>query len=150
MKKLILFIRNYWYYYKVYVITGVLVLAVVIYSFAHSGGGEKFDRYAAVISSAAYTDEQVLSLQQALTKEHGSFGVNVYRITLGAQGQDDATLAKLDLDLACKLSDTLLIEDIDTFYEVTNGLETSEPVRVADVKYLAGLGFDELWFAERR
>ena len=150
MKKLISFIRNYWYYYKVYIIVGVLVLAIVIYSFANKTAEEKFDRCAAVISSAYYTEAQTAALQQALTNEFGSFGVRVYRITLGALNQDDATIAKLDLDLGRKLSDTLLIEDIEAFYEVTaHSVGLSEPVRVSDIPYLAGLGFDELWFAVR-
>ena len=150
MKKLISAIKNYWYYYKAYVITGVLVLAVVIYSFANSGEGEKFDRYAAVISSQAYTEEQVLALQKALTDELGSFGVRVYRISLGALNQDDAVLAKLDLDLGRRLSDTLLLEDVDAFYAATNDLiGISAPVRVKDIPYLAGLGFDELWLVTR-
>lgn len=149
MKKIIKYIKNYWYYYKVYVITGVLVLALVIYSFATGGGGETFDSYAAVISSKAYPTEQVEALQKAFTQQYGSFGVRVYQIELGALNQDDVVLAQLDLDLARRLSDTLLLEDPAAFDEATNGLPVSEPVPVSSVPFLAGLGFDELYLVTR-
>lgn len=149
MKKLIGFIKNYWYYYKAYVITGVLVIALVIYSFVNGGEGETFSRYAAVISSSYYTEEQAEALQKALTEQYGSFGVRVYQIELGALNQDDATLAKLDLDLARRLSDTLLLEDPAAFDAATGGLPVSEPVPVSSVPYLTGLGFDELYLVTR-
>lgn len=149
MEKILKAIKNYWYYYKPYVITGVLVLAVVIYSFANSGEGEKFDRYAALISSAPYREEEVKALQDAFAAQFGSFGVRVYTIELGALNQDQAVLAKLDLDLGQRLSDTLLLEDVEAFREATNGLPVSEPVPVSSVPYLSGLGFDDLYLVTR-
>ena len=149
MKKILEFIRNYWYYYKVYVITGVLVIAVLIYSFTHGGEGKKYDHNVAVISSQAYTEERVAGLREACVNHYGSCGVKVYCIELGAMDQDQSTIALLGMDLAEGTSEILLIEDIDTFYEVTSGIKTSEPVRVADIPFLAGLGFDDLWYVTR-
>lgn len=150
MKKLIEYIKNYWYYYKVYVITGVLVIAVVLYSFLHAGGEEKFDRNFAVISSQQYSEAQTEGLRQALNAAFGSAGLRVYQIELGALNQEEATLAKLDLDLGQKRSDTLLIEDMDAFRAaVADSVKISEPVRVGDIPGLAGLGFDTLWLVTR-
>lgn len=150
MKKILNYIRNYWYYYKVYVITGVLVIAALIYSFTHSGDGPKHDHNAALIFSQSYTKEQVDGLRAALVTEYGSCGLNLYRIELGALNQEESTVALLGMDLAEGTSDILLIEDMDAFYEVTSGIDISEPVRVKDVPYLAGLGFDDLWYVTRK
>ena len=151
MKKLISYIKNYWYYYKAYIITGVLALAVVIYSFAGSGSGEEYARYAAVISPDYYSEEQLAALQAALTEQYGSFGVRVYQVALGELNQDEAVLSKLDLDLGKGLSDTLLLADPEAFAAAIDAnIKISDPVPVSEISFLKGLGFDSLYYVTRK
>lgn len=124
-------LRNFWYYNKIYIIVGILSLSLIVYSFVSSAKvDDGCNRYCAVISPEPFSEEQLAELKTALDDWTGDrFGVRYYRIALGELNQDDAILAKLDIDLSHKLSTYIFVEDPALFAESTDDLSVSEQGR---------------------
>lgn len=143
-------LEHFWYYYKTPALIALVVLLVVIESLITTPKTEKYDASVAVISPSGYSEESVAKLRDALEAElGGKVEVKLFMLDLGALNQDETDLALLDIDLRNRISKILLLDDVEKFEQATDNLSISEAVRVKDVEYLSGLGFDELWMVSR-
>ncbi len=140
---------NFWYYNKIYVFIGISVLAAVLWFVRPSASREEtFDYCVGIVSPEYYEENQLDALKSAFEASHGKTNVLCYHVEIGAHNQDSIEISKLDIDLNMGTSKTFLVSDPKTFLEVVN-VRFSEPVPVADIQELKGLGFDELSLVSR-
>ena len=144
-------LENIWYYYKVPIIIGIVVLFVVGEAIAFKKSEQKFDNSVAIISKSNYPNqEEIENLRNAFIKKYGgTFDVVIYNIELGAVGEDDVTISKLSLDLSNKISSYLFIENLESFKETTNNLEINVQGQGKEFDWLKDCGVDNLWFVSR-
>ena len=141
---------HFWYYYKTPALIAAVVILIVIETLITTPKTEKYDLSVAVVSPSGYSEESVGKLRDALETElRRSVEVRLFRLDLGELNQDETDLALLDIDLRNRISEILLLDDVEKFEQATDNLSIYEPVRVGDVEYLSGLGFDELWMVSR-
>ena len=134
-------LKNFWYYYKIPVIIGALVVAVGIYLSAQKAATPEADYHIGLISVTARSDTQLA----ALTDSFGVLGedvngdgevlvkLNTYFVDLAdeepnAGVKNAEKVAALDADLVGKRSGIFLTEDPQTLQAVTGGL-FEEPFR---------------------
>ena len=140
---------NFWYYNKVYVLIGAAVLALLLWDFRPSANEkEQYDFCVGIVTPKYYDDDQLDALKAVLSASHGKTNVLCYHVALGAHGQDNIEISKLDIDLNFKTSSDFLVDDPETFLEVCN-VSFSAPVPVAEIGELQGLGFDDLSLVTR-
>lgn len=144
-------IENIWYYYKIPIIIGVIVLIIVVETVALKKDEQKFDNSVAIISKTNYpSQEEVENLRNAFIKKYGgTFNIVIYNIELGAVGEDDVTISKLSLDLSNKISTYLFIENLESFKETTNNLQINILGQGKEFDWLKDCGVDSLWFVSR-
>ena len=143
-------LENIWFYYKVPIIIGIFIIAVFIDYQFFSKPEEKFDHSIALISQTFPTEQQSQEIKQIFSDKYGgTFEIRIYNVALGELNQDQVTISQLDLDLANKQSEYLLIEDLDAFKKATNELELHEVTLVSNLDWLVGHGVDSLYFAKR-
>lgn len=143
-------ITNIWFYYKVPIIVGIIVLFVSIYSIRIFMSKDEYDHSVAFISTAFPTEQQMDDIKVAFENQYGgTFEIQIFNIKLGADNQDQVTISQLDLDLGQKISEYLLIEDLDAFKKATNNLEIKDVALVSEIDWLKGNGIDNLYYAKR-
>lgn len=144
-------LENIWYYYKIPIIIGIIVLIVIGETIKLKKEEPKFDNSIAIISKTNYPSQnEVENLRNAFIKKYGgTFDVVIYNVELGAVGEDDVTISKLSLDLSNKISSYLFIENLDSFKETTNNLQINVLGQGKDFDWLKDCGVDNLWFATR-
>lgn len=144
-------LENIWYYYKIPIIIGIIVLIVIGETIKLKKEEPKFDNSIAIISKTNYpSQDEVENLRNAFIKKYGgTFDVVIYNVELGAVGEDDVTISKLSLDLSNKISSYLFIENLDSFKETTNNLQINVLGQGKDFDWLKDCGVDNLWFATR-
>lgn len=144
-------LENIWYYYKIPIIIGVVVLFVVGETIYFKKGEEKFDNSIAIVSKVNYPNmEQVEKLKNVFSEKYGgTFTVAIYNIELGAVGEDEVTISKLSLDLGNHISSYLFIENLDSFKEATNNLEINILGQGKEFDWLKDCGVDNLWLVTR-
>lgn len=144
-------LENIWYYYKVPIIIGIVVLFVVGEAIVFKKSEQKFDNSVAIISKNNYPNqEEIENLRNAFIKKYGgTFDAVIYNIELGAVGEDDVTISKLSLDLSNRISAYLFIENLESFKETTNNLEINVQGQGKEFDWLKDCGVDNLWFVSR-
>ena len=144
-------LENIWYYYKIPIIIGIIVLIVIGETIKLKKEEPKFDNSIAIISKTNYpSQDEVENLRNAFIKKYGgTFDVVIYNVELGAVGEDDVIISKLSLDLSNKISSYLFIENLDSFKETTNNLQINVLGQGKDFDWLKNCGVDNLWFATR-
>ena len=143
-------IENIWFYYKTHIIVGILILFVSIYSIRLYLQKEEYDHSVAFISSTFPTENQMEEIQKSFEEQYGGkFEIKIYNITLGADNQDQVTISQLDLDLGRKISEYLIIEDLDAFKKATNNLQIYDVALISDIDWLKNKGIDQLYYAKR-
>ena len=140
---------NIWYYYKTVIIIAAAVLLIGAYLGIQNSRIEKADCDVGIVSPAYYSDESLAALKEALKPEYGIVKIHTFRIALGEENQDPTQFMALDADLVGEVCRVFLLADVEAFEKATNGLAISEPVQVANIDSLSGLGFDELWLIQR-
>ena len=145
-------VENIWFYYKVPIIIGTVLLYLFISYGINKTEEPKYDYNIAIISENNYpSEENVEKLKNIFSEKYdGTVGVNIYNVTLGEVGQDEVILSKLSLDLGNKISELFFIEDMDTFKKTTADIEFSDVVLVSNVDWLSNLGLDNFYFATRK
>lgn len=144
-------ISNIWYHYKAYILIGLAVIFLIIYSSINARTVNKYDYSVAIISKNNYPSEkQVEKLTTAFEKKYNAtFEIKIYNVELGGYGEDDVIISKLSLDLANHISTYLFIEHLDAFDEATNNLEINVLGQGKEFDWLKDCGVDELWLATR-
>lgn len=143
-------LENIWYYYKApIIIVGAIIIISLSYLFDYKEE-IKYDHSVALISVNVPSEQQIADITKAFENEYGgSFEIKIYNVALTEEGQDQVIISKLDLDLGNKLSEYLLIEDLDAFKKATNNLEIHDVALVSNIDFLKGFGIDNLYFAKR-
>ena len=101
-----------------------------------------------IICTKYYDDSELEALTKALAAGHGSTNVLCYHVQLGAHGQDEIEISKLDIDLSFKTSSVFLVDDPEALVESTV-VEFTEPIPVSEIDEIKGLGFDDRFFGSR-
>lgn len=144
-------IKNIWFYYKVPIIIAIIVLAIFIDFKLSSKPEEKYDEYIAFISKTWPSEEEMNEIKMAYeTNYQKTFDFNIYNVELGAYGESQETISKLDLDLINNISNYLIIENLDSFKKATNNMELFNVALIKDIDWLKGRGIDNLYFATRK
>ena len=142
-------ISNFWFYHKWHILIALAIIALILFSIQPRGNSNEDSFNIGIVSPVYYSDEELLSLEEAFSSRYGDVVVNSYHIDLGAYGQDSTEISRLDVDLRTNKSFVFLLADLDAFNESTNYLPLKNISRVSDIEYLRGLGFDDLYYAER-
>lgn len=144
-------LENIWYYYKIPIIIGIIVLIVIGETIKLKKEEPKFDNSIAIVSKTNYPNQDELEkLRNAFIEKYGgTFDIAIYNVELGAVGEDDVIISKLSLDLSNKISSYLFIENLDSFKDATNNLEINVLGQGKDFDWLKNCGVDNLWFATR-
>ena len=133
-------IENIWFYYKKHILIGLAVVLVLAYLGIQKLNTEKPDYHIGIVRSESLTAEELNTLTTAFTAAgqdlNGDGQVLVQIHTYYADLADDSenagvnnaeTAQALDADLIGKMSGIFLLEDVDTFQSLTNGI-TSDTV----------------------
>ena len=142
-------LANFWYYHKWHTVIALAAAAILVFAVWPRSDGRENALNIAIVSPVYYSDESLAALEQAFAGRYGDAVVNDYHIELGAYGQDSVEISLLDKDLITGKSTVFLLADPDAFAEATNGLPLKNISKVSDIDYLKGLGFDDLYYAER-
>lgn len=145
-------IEHIWYYYKIPIIVGVAVIALIVYTINIKTNEVKFDHSIAIISKENYpSEENVTKIKEIFQDKYGgTFDVVIYNLALGELNQDETKLAKLDIDLRNKISEYFFIEDMETFKKTTADIEFKDVALVKNISWLNNLGLDNFYFCIRK
>lgn len=144
-------IENIWFYHKIPIIIGVLVIVLGIYTISEKLSTPKYDHSIAIVSKENYPSQENVDKLKDIFSERlgGSVDTVIYNVALGEVGEDEVILSKLSLDISNKISEYFFIEDMDAFKKATNDLEFSEVTLVSDIDWLSNLGLDNFYLARR-
>ena len=128
-------IENIWFYYKKHILIGLAVVLVLVYLGIQKLGTEKPDYHIGLVRAEALSAEEMNDLNAAFTAAgqdlNGDGQVLVQFHTYYADLADNSENAGvnnaeavqgLDADLIGKMSGIFLLEDVDTFQMLTNGV----------------------------
>lgn len=128
-------LKNFWFYYKKHVLIGLAALAVLIYLGIQKAATPKPDYHIALVQSVPCTEAELTALEERFTAAGTDVNgdgrvlvkVHTYFVDL-KEGSDNVgfsntdPVAALDADLIGNVSGIFLLEDVDTFREVTNDI----------------------------
>lgn len=149
-KQMLKELQNFWYYYRVQTVIALIVLAAGGYLLSQRDT-VKYDYDIAIISPFGCSDGQLAEIRSVLeaagSDQTGDGEVHVklhlYRLSLGADGQDSNEIGALDADLVGRVSGIFFTEDPEAFEEATNGLgRASDAIPVREIEKLSGCGLD--------
>lgn len=128
-------LKNFWYYYKIPVIIGILVLGVGIYLGAQKAATPKADYHIGLISTTPRSDAQLAVLTDGFAAQgedlnsDGQVLVQLHPYSVDLADEDPNAgvknaekVAALDADLIGKMSGIFLTEDPETLQTVTGGM----------------------------
>lgn len=128
-------LQNIWFYYKKHILIGLAVVLVLAYLGIQKLGTEKPDYHIGLVRAEALSAEEMNDLNAAFTAAgqdlNGDGQVLVQFHTYYADLADNSENAGvnnaeavqgLDADLIGKMSGIFLLEDVDTFQMLTNGV----------------------------
>ena len=132
-------LENIWFYYKKHILIGLAVVLVLAYLGIQKVNTEKPDYHIGLVRSEALSLEELNSLNAAFTAAgqdlNGDGQILVQIHTYYADLADDSENAGvnnaeavqgLDADLIGKMSGIFLLEDVDTFQMLTNGILSAD------------------------
>ena len=131
-------LQNFWFYYRKHLLVALAVVLVLGYLGIQKRSAVQPDYHIGLVREIPCTEEELAALEdtfvRAGTDVNGDGQVVVklhtYYIDL-ADAEDAETVQALDADLIGGVSGIFLLEDVDTFSRVTNGL-VSEPLTVLE------------------
>ena len=145
MKKL----DNFWFYYKKHLLIALAVLLVAGYLAVQKAGTPEPDYHIGLVKATPCTEEELHGWESrfaAVGEDRNGDGQVLVKIhTYFVDLADDApnagvanaqTVSALDADLIGSLSGSFLLEDVDTFQSVTNGILESSTLEFAPGLYL--------------
>ena len=128
-------LQNIWFYYKKHILIGLAVVLVLAYLGIQKLGTEKPDYHIGLVRAEALSAEEMNDLNAAFTAAgqdlNGDGQILVQFHTYYADLADNSENAGvnnaeavqgLDADLIGKMSGIFLLEDVDTFQMLTNGV----------------------------
>lgn len=135
MKNFLPKLKNWWWYNKLFVLIGAAAIAVLIYCFMPSKNQENPDYHVAVVTKLPLREEEMTALEERL-EAHGrdvngdgevlvklhSYAVDLADKSPNAGSSNYQTVAALDADLVGKVSGLFILEDPETFRQVSNDI----------------------------
>ena len=128
-------IENIWFYYKKHILIGLAVVLVLAYLGIQKLGTEKPDYHIGIVRAESLSAEELNALNAVFTAAgqdlNGDGQVLVQFHTYYADLADSSENAGvnnaeavqgLDADLIGKMSGIFLLEDVETFQRLTNGV----------------------------
>ena len=150
MKKL----ENIWFYYKTHILIGLAVLLVAAYLGVQKLSAPEPDYHIGLVRAVPCTDEALAALEDRITAagedRNGDGQVLVQIHTYFVDLADDApnagvnnaqTVSALDADLIGKVSGIFLLEDVPTFWRITDNI-LSPVISSFDQELFLGLRAD--------
>ena len=145
-------LKNFWFYHKNHVLIGLAVVLVLAYLGIQKAGTVQPDYHIGLVRAVPCTDQELQALESRFTAAgedvNGDGEILVKLHTYYVDLADDApdagvnnaeVVQALDADLIGSMSGIFLLEDVETFQQITNG--------ILDDSYAA---FDSgLWLAIR-
>ena len=128
-------LQNFWFYYKKHLLAGLAVLLVLGYLGIQKLSTVEPDYHIGLVRSAALPEETLTEWEhrfasggedlngdgQVLVQIH-TYYVDLADDSENAGVSNAETVQALDADLIGNMSGIFLLEDVDTFQRVTNGL----------------------------
>jgi len=122
-------LQNFWFYYRKHLLVALAVVLVLGYLGIQKRSAVQPDYHIGLVREIPCTEEELAALEatfvRAGTDVNGDGQVVVklhtYYIDL-ADAEDAETVQALDADLIGKVSGIFLLEDVETFRSVTNGI----------------------------
>jgi len=142
-------LKNFWFYYKKPLLIALAVMAVAGYLTMQSAGSVQPDYHVGIVRAVPLSDGDLAELETMLAAAgedvngDGEILVQLhpYYVDLADDspnaGVNNAqTVAALDADLVGHVSGIFLLEDVDTFQRITDGLLEDIQVSFAKGLYL--------------
>ena len=131
-------LQNFWFYYKKHLLVVLAVLLVAAYLTIQDASAPKPDYHIGLVRAINCTDEELQALKDTFTAAGTDINgdgqvlvqIHTYYVDLSTGSNADVVQA-LDADLIGGVSGIFLLEDVDTFSRVTDGL-VSEPLGVME------------------
>ena len=133
--------KNFWFYYKKHLLIGLAALLVLVYLGIQKISTDKPDYHIGLVRSTALSEEEWAALESAFTAaghdlngdgqvlvQIHSYYVDLADTSENAGVNNAETVQALDADLIGGVSGMFLLEDVDTFQRITNGLLAEDTV----------------------
>lgn len=128
-------LKNFWFYYKKHLLIGFSVLLVLVYLGVQKLNTDKPDYHIGLVRSNPLSEEELLDLENFFTAAGSDLNgdgqvlvqIHSYYVDL-ADDSDNAgvrnaeVVQALDADLIGGISGIFLLEDVDTFQRITDGI----------------------------
>lgn len=128
-------LKNFWFYHKNHVLIGLAVLLVLAYLGVQKARTVQPDYHIGLVRSVPCTDQELQALETRFTAAGEDLNgdgeilikIHTYYVDL-ADSSPDAGVSNaevvqaLDADLIGGMSGIFLLEDVDTFQQITNGI----------------------------
>lgn len=145
MKKL----ENFWFYYKKPLLIALAVLLILGYFTIQRSNTTQPDYHIGLVREIPCTDEELAALEAVFTQtgtdvngdgqvvvQIHTYYVNLADTTENAGVTNAEVVQALDADLIGNISGIFLLEDVDTFQQVTNGLLSDSVTLLENGLYL--------------
>ena len=143
-------IENFWFYHKTHLLIGLAAVLVLAYLGIQKLGTEKPDYHIGLVRAEALPEAELEALNAAFTAAGTDVNgdgqvlvqIHTYYADL-ADASENAGVSNaeavqaLDADLIGAMSGIFLLEDVDTFLAITNGLVSGDTVPMAHGLHLA-------------
>lgn len=143
-------IENFWFYHKNHLLIGLAAVLVLAYLGIQKLSTPKPDYHIGLVRAEALPEADFAALEEAFTAAGEDLNgdgqvlvqIHTYYTNLADTAENagvnnaDAVQA-LDADLIGAMSGIFLLEDVDTFLEITNGLVSGGTIPMAHGLHLA-------------
>ena len=128
-------LKNWWWYHKKPVLLAALVAAALLYMGIQDRQTVKPDYHVGLVSTTPFSPEQLSQMEEAFrtagedSNGDGQVTVQIHTYAVNLADEDPNSgyynheiLSGLDGDLIGKMSGIFLLEDVETFQQVTGGI----------------------------
>lgn len=128
-------LRNFWFYYKKHLLIGLAAVLTVGYLSLQKLSDPKPDYHIGLVQTLPCSDEELHQLEKrfaAAGEDRNGDGevlvqIHTYFVDLADESENAGvanaqTVAALDADLIGGVSGIFLLEDVETFRRITNGI----------------------------
>ena len=142
-------LQNFWFYYKIPLLAGLAAVLVLTYLGIQKLNTVQPDYHIGLVREIPCTDEELAALEAVFTQtgtdlngdgqvvvQIHTYYVNLADTTENAGVTNADVVQALDADLIGNICGIFLLEDVDTFQQVTNGLLSDSVTLLENGLYL--------------
>lgn len=142
-------LENIWYYYKVPIIIIGLIIIVTLDIIITTKPEEKYDHSIAFIATNFPEEESLNKITDLFEKEYNkTFKLEIFNLDFNYP--DQVEISRLDLDLGNKISDYLIVEDIEGFEKAIADNIIIEIAQINEIDFLKGNNLDNYYLVTRK